>query len=75
MAKLRALQQTHLSRENCADFAPLQTQEARDLASNLTTSPPDTYESFLSRCVRVHSESRTDRLTGNASLLDSPQES
>jgi hypothetical protein len=70
MAKLRALQQTHLSRENCVDFAPLQTQEARDLANNLMAAAPDTYESFLSR--RVHSESRTDVVT---LPLDLPQES
>ena len=63
MAKLRALQQTHLSRENCVEFAPLQTWEARDLANNLMTAAPDKYETFLSRRARVHSESRTGSLT------------
>ncbi|KAJ7157502.1 cytochrome P450 [Mycena filopes] len=44
--KHREVFQSYLSRRKCTDFTPIQTDEARQLARNLITSPPEKYSKF-----------------------------
>ncbi|KAJ7729816.1 cytochrome P450 [Mycena metata] len=45
----RQVYQSFLSRETCAEFEPIQTQEARRLVKNLLVSPTEKYGAVLSK--------------------------
>ncbi|KAJ7865109.1 cytochrome P450 [Mycena olivaceomarginata] len=49
LVKARQMHQSYLGRQKCADYQPMQVEEARTLVLNLLSSEADQYETFISR--------------------------
>ncbi|KAJ7804266.1 cytochrome P450 [Mycena olivaceomarginata] len=54
LVKARQMQ-SYLGRQKCADYQPMQVEEARTLVLNLLSSEADRYETFISRRVSISS--------------------
>jgi hypothetical protein len=55
LVKARQMHQSYLGRQKCADYQPMQVEEARTLVLNLLSSEADQYETFISRRVSISS--------------------